>query len=56
LFNGLAQAVVQSSTEAGEIRIEATSQEGGPSKLTSGNLIIRARPAKVRLAVPLAKG
>ena len=50
LFNGLAQVIVQSTGEAGDIRLESSS-EG----LVTANLIIRALPAQPRPAVSEAQ-
>ena len=41
LFNGLAQAIVQATKEAGTIEIEATSGGGEPAELTPAKLTIR---------------
>jgi beta-galactosidase len=48
LFNGLAQAIVQSTKVAGEIRVGATAPE-----LDSATIVIRTRKAKSRPAVPV---
>jgi len=51
LFNGLAQAIVQSTGEAGEIVVEAAKQGGDDAPLAAARLVIRARPARKRPAV-----
>ena len=49
VFNGLAQAIIQSTKTAGEIRIDARGQGlGRPASLT-----ISARPSELRPAVPI---
>jgi beta-galactosidase len=47
LFNGLAQAIIQGTKQAGEIQIEAVSAGGGrltPAKLTITTKAVEARP------------
>jgi beta-galactosidase len=47
LFNGLAQVIVQSTREPGEIRLTAKSDGLAPAEST-----VTARPATLRAAVP----
>jgi beta-galactosidase len=47
LFNGLAQVIVQSTQEPGELKLTAAS-EG----LTSATAVVRTQPCKLRPAVP----
>ena len=49
LFNGLAQAIVQSTKHAGEIQIEAVNREG--FELTPAKLAITTKQVELRPAV-----
>jgi len=51
LFNGLAQAIVQSTPNAGEIRVEASKDGWGDAELTPASLVIVTRKADPRPAV-----
>jgi beta-galactosidase len=48
LFNGLAQVILQSSKQPGEIRIEAVKAGGNGPGLTSAKVSITTKPAKPR--------
>jgi len=51
LFNGLAQVILQSTKQPGEIHIEAV-KEGGPGpELTPAKLVITTRKVELRPAV-----
>jgi beta-galactosidase len=52
LFNGLAQAIVQSTKEAGEIHIEAVKEGWDGPELTPAKLVIKTKQADVRPSVP----
>jgi beta-galactosidase len=51
LFNGLAQAIVQSTKSAGEIHIEATKEGWDGPELTPAKLVITTKRVEVRPAV-----
>jgi len=55
LFNGLAQVIVQSSTEPGTIQIEAAKEGQGGPDLTPARLVITTRLSQLRRAVPPAR-
>lgn len=52
LFNGLAQLVIRAGTQAGDIVIEALGEQARDS-LTPARLVVVARPARLRPAVPV---
>jgi hypothetical protein len=51
LFNGLAQVIVQASTTAGTIVVEAYTEDWPPPKLPSVKLNITTRRVKLRASV-----
>jgi beta-galactosidase len=51
LFSGLAQVIVQASKTAGEITVEAWTEDWPPPKLKAATLVIRTKAAKLRPAV-----
>ncbi len=53
LFNGLAQVIVQSTKQAGEIRFEAVKEGWDGPELTPAKLVIKTEAAKLRPAVPV---
>ncbi len=53
LFNGLAQAIVQSKARAGAIRIEAAEAGAVGAALQPATLLITTRAVKLRPAVPV---
>jgi beta-galactosidase len=55
LFNGLAQAIVQSTKSSGEIRIEAVKEGWDGPELTPAKLSIATRRVEPRPAVPVVR-
>ena len=53
LFNGLAQVIVQSTKEPGEIRVEAVKEGWSGPELTPAKLSITTKRVESRPAVPL---
>ncbi len=51
LFNGLAQVIVQSTREAGEIHIEAVKEGWGGAELTPAKLAIKTKKVELRPSV-----
>jgi beta-galactosidase len=54
LYNGLAQIIVQSMKNAGEIRIEAVNQGGDGEESLSAKLTIASKQVKLRPSEPAA--
>jgi beta-galactosidase len=52
LFNGLAQVILQSTKEPGEIHIEAVKEGWDGPSLTGAKLTIKTKEVKLRPAVP----
>src|SRR6202012_4827397 len=52
LFNGLAQVIVQSTKEAGEIRVEAVKEGWDGPELTPAKLVIRTKKGELRPQIP----
>jgi beta-galactosidase len=55
LFNGLAQAIVQSTRRAGEIHIEAVKEGWDGAELTPAKIAIATRRAEPRPSVPVVR-
>ncbi len=55
LFNGLAQAIVQSTKHPGEIRIEVAKEGWDGPELMPAKLVIRTKPAESRPSVPVIR-
>jgi len=55
LFHGLAQVIIQSSKNAGEIQIEAVNQSENGQGSISARLAIASRRVKLRPSVPEAQ-
>jgi beta-galactosidase len=53
LFNGLAQVIVQSTMEPGEIHIEAVKEGWDGPELTPAKLVVKTRFVELRPAVPV---
>lgn len=53
LFNGLAQLIVQSTTEPGDIRIDVFEEQQGTSRLVPATLSIRSQSWRSRPLVPV---
>jgi beta-galactosidase len=54
LFNGLAQAIIQSTKNAGEIQIEAISRGSGPGR-TPAKIVITTKQVEPRPSVPVVR-
>jgi beta-galactosidase len=54
LFNGLAQVILQSTKQAGEIQFEAVKGKGDGPQLTPARLVITTKQVQLRPAVPVA--
>ena len=55
LFHGLAQIIVQSTKNAGEIRIEATNQGADDRGSLAASLAVKTKSAKLRPSVPAVR-
>ncbi|HVX56791.1 MAG TPA: hypothetical protein VHA37_03600, partial [Candidatus Saccharimonadales bacterium] len=53
VFNGLAQVIVQSSKQLGEIQIAAAKDGWEGPELAPAKVVIRSRQVKLRPAVPV---
>jgi beta-galactosidase len=54
VFNGLAQVILQSTVESGNIYVEAASEDSGGPELIAASLVITTKRVQVRPAVPEA--
>jgi beta-galactosidase len=55
VFNGLAQAIVQSTMESGNIHVEAVKEESAGPELMPASLVIATKRVQLRPAVPVIR-
>jgi beta-galactosidase len=55
VFNGLAQAIVQSTMESGNIHVKAVKEESAGPELIPASLVIATKRVQLRPAVPVVR-